>query len=121
MNRRILLVEDDSAIREALIEVLVDMGYEVMCAPDGLEGLSLAGEQAEPCPILLDWRLPVLDGQEFLARLRQLPRGDEFPVILASGDRVATRAEAGVAVVLSKPFDLAALAAALDRVTPRSP
>ena len=123
MSRRILLVEDDSAIREALVEVLGEMGYEVMSAPDGLKGLSLAVEQAEPCPILLDWRMPVLDGLEFLSRLRRLPRGAEFPVILASGDQAATRAEVGdgVAAVLPKPFDLAALVAALDRIGPGSP
>jgi len=66
---RILLVEDDAAIREALDEVLADLGYEVVSAPDGRGGLQLAAQQAEPCPILLDWRMPVLDGPEFLARL----------------------------------------------------
>src|SRR5262249_27181766 len=75
MKRRILLVEDDSGLREALCEVLIEMGYEVMSTPDGLRGLSLAVEQEEPCPIVLDWRMPVVDGPEFLARLRRLPRG----------------------------------------------
>jgi len=123
MKRKILLVEDDGAIREALSEVLVDMGYDVMSAPDGLRGLSLAGEQEEPCPIVLDWRMPLVDGPEFLSRLRRLPRGGEFPVILASGDQAATRQALGeeVTVVLSKPFDLAALAAALNRVAPLAP
>jgi len=122
MKGRILLVEDDSALREALSDVLVEMGYEVMSAPDGLEGLSLAVEQEEPCPIVLDWRMPLVDGPEFLARLRRLPRGGEFPVILASGDQAAARNELGedVTVVLSKPFDLAALVAALDRVATRA-
>jgi len=120
MNRRILLVEDDNAIREALSEVLGEMGYDVMSAPDGLKGLSLAGEQAEPCPILLDWRMPLVDGPEFLARLRRMPRGGEFPVILASGDHAATRDGfgEGVTMILPKPFELAALVAALDRVAP---
>ena len=118
---RILLVEDDAAIREALIEVLVELGYEVVSAPDGLRGLGLAAAQDRPCPILLDWRMPVLDGPAFLARLRELPRGTEFPVILSTGDRSATAAMVGdqVAGVLSKPFDLASLVAVLDRVSPR--
>ncbi|HUM11104.1 MAG TPA: response regulator [Myxococcaceae bacterium] len=119
--RRVLLVEDDSAIREALAEVLVEMGFRVLAASDGLEGLSLAAEQQEPCPILLDWRMPVLDGPAFLVRLRELPRGREFPVILSTADPSATYAAVGdqVAGVLSKPFDLDALVAALDRVAPR--
>jgi CheY-like chemotaxis protein len=120
---RILLVEDDAAIREALNEVLVDLGYEVVSASDGRRGLTLAAEQPVPCPILLDWRMPVLDGPEFLARLRELPRGKEFPVILSTADRSATVAAVGdqVAGVLSKPFDLEALLAVLERVLPRSP
>ena len=116
---RILLVEDDAAIREALDEVLGDLGYEVVSAPDGRGGLRLAAEQSEPCPILLDWRMPILGGQEFLARLRELPRGREFPVILSTGDRAATDAAMGdqVAAVLSKPFDLDSLLAALQRAS----
>jgi two-component system chemotaxis response regulator CheY len=122
LPRRILLVEDDSAIREALVEVLVDLRYEVLAASDGLKGLRLAAEQPEPCAILLDWRMPVLDGPAFLARLRELPRGNEFPVVLSTADRSATYAAVGdqVAAVLSKPFDLEALLAVLDRLAPRA-
>ena len=120
---RILLVEDDAAIREALDEVLADLGYEVVSAPDGRGGLQLAAQQAEPCPILLDWRMPVLDGPEFLARLRELPRGKEFPVILSTADRAATDLAMGgdqVAAILSKPFDLDSLLAALKRASTRA-
>jgi len=119
--RRVLLVEDDSAIREALTEVLDGMGYQVVSAADGLKGLRLAAEQPEPCPILLDWRMPLVDGPTFLARLRELPRGSEFPVILSTADRSATLAAVGdqVAGVLSKPFDIDALVALLERTGPR--
>ena len=120
---RILLVEDDAAIREALDEILADLGYEVVSAPDGRGGLQLAAQQAEPCPILLDWRMPVLDGPEFLARLRELPRGKEFPVILSTADRAATDLTIGgdqVAAILSKPFDLDSLLAALRRASTRA-
>ena len=120
---RILLVEDDAAIREALDEVLAGLGYEVVSAPDGRGGLRLAAEQTEPCPILLDWRMPVLDGPEFLARLRELPRGKEFPVILSTADRAATDLTIGgdqVAAILSKPFDLESLLAALSRASTRA-
>jgi CheY-like chemotaxis protein len=118
--RRILLVEDDAAIREALDEVLADLGYEVVSAPDGRGGLKLAAEQLEPCPILLDWRMPVVDGPEFLVRLRQLPRGREFPVILSTADRSATdvTVDDQVAAVLSKPFDVDSLLAVLNLVSP---
>jgi two-component system chemotaxis response regulator CheY len=120
--RRILLVEDDTAIREALDEVLGELGYEVVSAADGRGGLQLAAAEPEPCPILLDWRMPVVDGPEFLRRLRELPRGTEFPVILSTADRSATAVAMGdqVAAVLSKPFDLDSLLSVLARISPRA-
>lgn len=115
---RILLVEDDAAIREAMVEVLGELGYEVLTAVDGEQGLRLAEAQTEPCPILLDWRMPVVDGPVFLARLRALPDGEQFPVILSTADRDAAAEVMGgsVAGVLSKPFELEALLALLDQV-----
>ncbi|HSP20353.1 MAG TPA: response regulator [Myxococcaceae bacterium] len=115
---RILLVEDDAAVREAMLEVLGEQGYDVVVAVDGAEGLRLAAAQREPCPILLDWRMPGISGPVFLGRLRQLPRGAEFPVILSTGDRdaAADAIPGTVAGVLSKPFELDALLAMLERV-----
>ena len=120
-SRRLLLVEDDVAIREAMVEVLSELGYEVVTASNGEQGLKLAAEQPEPCAILLDWRMPVVDGPAFLGRLRELPRGNEFPVILSTADRAAASELMGgdVAGVLSKPFELDALCALLERVAPR--
>ena len=120
-RRRVLLVEDDPAIREALGEVLVELGWDVITASDGMGGLRLAAEQPDPCPILLDWRMPVLDGSEFLEGLRKLPRGREFPVILSTADRSATVAAVGteVAAVLSKPFELEVLLRVLDQASGR--
>jgi CheY-like chemotaxis protein len=115
---RILLVEDDAAIREAMVEVLGELGYEVVTASDGEQGLRLAAAEPVPCLILLDWRMPGIDGPIFLGRLRELPRGAEFPVILSTADRVASDTmERQVAGVLSKPFDLDALRELLERVT----
>ena len=108
--RRLLVVEDDPGIREALADLLDELGYQTLLAHDGRRGLELAREQLEPCTILLDWRLPVLDGAEFLQALRMLPRGAEFPVILSTADRsVLPSDDLGVVGILSKPFDVDAL------------
>jgi CheY-like chemotaxis protein len=66
--------------------------------------------------------MPVVDGPEFLRRLRELPRGAEFPVILSTADRSATAVAMGdqVAAVLSKPFDLDSLLSVLARISPRA-
>jgi len=113
--RRLLVVEDDQGIREALADLLEELGYQPLVANDGGRGLELARQQSEPCPVLLDWRLPVLDGAAFLAGLRSLPRGAEFPVILSTADRsVLPSFDVGVVGVLSKPFDVDALVGLLD-------
>jgi DNA-binding response OmpR family regulator len=124
--RRLLVVEDDPGIREALADLLDEMGYQALLAADGERGLALAREQAEPCAILLDWRLPVLDGAEFLRALRTLPRGAEFPVILSTADRsVMASVDGGVVGVLPKPFDVDTLLGLLEeadrRLRPRPP
>jgi CheY-like chemotaxis protein len=113
--RRLLVVEDDPGIREALADFLDELGYQPLLATDGGRGLELARAQPEPCPILLDWRLPVLDGAEFLRALRALPRGEEFPVILSTADRTVLPAvDEGVIGILSKPFDVDALLGLLE-------
>lgn len=123
MKRRLLVVEDDQGIREALSDLLEELGYQTLVATDGRRGLELARQQPEPCPVLLDWRLPILDGAAFLEGLRSLPRGSEFPVILSTADQAATDAAMGgaqVAAILSKPFDLDSLLSALSRASARA-
>ena len=102
-----------------MVEVLGELGYEVVTASDGEQGLRLAAAEPVPCLVLLDWRMPGIDGPIFLGRLRALPRGAEFPVILSTADIASrrTRWSAQVAGVLSKPFDLDALLEILERVT----
>jgi CheY-like chemotaxis protein len=113
-------VEDDAAIREAMVEVLGELGYEVVTASDGEEGLRLAAAEPVPCLVLLDWRMPGIDGPIFLGRLRALPRGAEFPVILSTADRAASdTTDLQVAGVLVKPFDLDTLLEILERVRER--
>lgn len=118
--RRLLVVEDDPGIREALADLLDELGYQTLLATDGGRALELARAQPEPCTILLDWRLPVLDGAGFLRALRTLPRGAEFPVILSTADRsVLPSIDLGVVGILSKPFDIDALLGLLDEAEQR--
>jgi CheY-like chemotaxis protein len=104
-RRTILIVEDEADIRETLADAMRDLGADVAVASDGLDALERLREGACPAVILLDLRLPRLDGQEFLARLRADRRHDRVPVITmtagtsrAEGDDIVAR--------LSKPFDV---------------
>ena len=111
---RILVVDDDQAVRNSLRRALVLEGYEVELAEDGLSALRSLG-QAAPDAMVLDLQLPDVDGLEICRRLRAA--GDPTPVLmLTARDAVGDRVEgldAGADDYLVKPFDLAELFARL--------
>lgn len=78
---RVLIVEDDSAIRNALTEKFNREGFTVFGAENGETGLSVATQELPDC-ILLDILMPKMDGLTMLHLLRQNPRTVATPVIL---------------------------------------
>ena len=106
--RRVLVVEDERGIREALEAAFLDEGYDVRTATHGREALdTLAAWPAEL--ILLDLMLPIMDGWVFLRERQRLGAAPEARVIVVSATREArngTAAELGVAAIIPKPFDL---------------
>ncbi len=105
MRRRILIVEDDAGVREALADAMEDAGAEVVVAVDGLDALELLRSGPRPAVILLDLRLPRLGGQEFLRELRADPRFEHIPVITMTGGAAAAEGE-DIVARLHKPIDL---------------
>lgn len=108
--QRILLVEDDRTLRAVLAMQLEQMGYEVVEAINGQEALTvLENEQTPVDVILLDREMPVMDGMEFIARLKQEARFAKIPVIMASGssqpDHIRQGMDAGVFYYLVKPVN----------------
>ena len=75
----VLVVEDDKAVRNALSVILENRGYDVLIAVDGEQAL---GKVTQADVILLDLRLPKIDGEEFLKRIRAL--GNYTPVVVMS-------------------------------------
>ncbi len=119
MHPRILLVDDDAALRSALAEVLEERGYEVACAGDGREALEALGRRPAPSVILLDLAMPVMDGWAFRAAQRRDPRLAAIPTIVLSASLGADGASVdrlAPAAALSKPFELNRLLEALRRV-----
>jgi CheY-like chemotaxis protein len=106
---RLLVVEDDRDVRETLVRILKDAGYAVRGAADGQEALAEL-ERADPRPslILLDLRMPRMDGRQFHDELGRDPRFSDIPIIVLSADgRPASQSQLGRAVaVLAKPVRL---------------
>jgi DNA-binding response OmpR family regulator len=94
MEKRILIVEDEPDIREAMAEAATQAGFGVLTAQNGEVGLQTALTE-KPDIILLDIKMPVMDGHEMLSKLRQDPWGQNVKVImLTSMDDVKNIGEA---------------------------
>ena len=118
---KILVVDDDRAVRDALRRALTLGGYEVQCADGGHEGFSQAVTGA-PDAIVLDINMPDLDGIGVCRRLRQ--DGNRVPILmLTARHAVADRVDgldAGADDYLVKPFDVDELKARLRALMRRN-
>ena len=116
----ILVIDDDEGVAHMLGRFLGDQGYAVRLAVDGETGLVQAVE-FEPSLVLLDLRLPGMDGLECLRRLRA--QGCRAPVVMMTGyGDVQTAVEAmkiGASDFLEKPFKLERLAATIEGILAR--
>lgn len=113
----VLVVEDDSAIRDALRELLEHEGYEVLWAANGLEALARLRGGQSPRLILLDLGMPVMDGWEFRHAQRRDPAIAPIPVVVISAEhglesKIRSLEPDGF---LPKPFQLDALLATVHR------
>ncbi len=111
MSRRILIVEDDPAICNAYQLALEQEGYDIVTAENGKDALAKLGDGV-PLPhlILLDLRMPVMSGWEFLEARRSHHALRAVPVVaLTCGAELAPVADADA--VVDKPMDLAELTA----------
>lgn len=83
-QKRVLLVEDDEAVRQ-LVKVSLEMNdYEVIEAKDGLEGLLLL-DVHHPDAVVLDLMMPDVGGERMLAQLRSSPETKRTPVVIITG------------------------------------
>jgi two-component system response regulator MprA len=118
---RILVVEDERAVRDALERVLRTDGYEVETAEDGERALAAVSSGA-PDALVLDVMLPALDGLEVCRRLRAA--GDRVPVLMVTArDAVADRVaglDAGADDYLVKPFSIEELRARMRALLRRA-
>jgi DNA-binding NtrC family response regulator len=113
----ILIVDDDPAIREALAEALTDLGHTTTCAADGTAALSWL-ERHRADAVLLDLRMPGLDGMEVLRRIRAKPASPPVVILTAvptSGNTIEAM-RLGAADHLAKPIGRADVSALLSRI-----
>jgi len=104
-NPDILLVDDDIDLRQCLVDVLEDSGYQVRTASSGLEALRLLNAEALPRLILLDLMMPDLNGWQFYEQKQKIERLAGIPVLVVTASRVVGATFPGSEVLL-KPFSV---------------
>jgi CheY-like chemotaxis protein len=114
----VLIIEDETASRERLLELIQQLGYVAIAAADGVEGLRLARERS-PRLILLDLEMPVMNGWQFLERRRMDPSLSRIPVVVLTIGGTPVSPPQDVQGQLDKPVLEQPLLAALRRFLPR--
>ncbi len=121
---KILIVEDDVAIRAVLTRLLKGSGYEVVAAGDGARAVGMAREE-QPDLILMDLGLPILNGWQAATRIKAQPATAHIPVIVLTAYALAEARErsvrAGCDDFETKPLDLSKLLAKIERWLARAP
>jgi len=121
----ILLVEDDTDMRESLVEIIRSEGYDVAASCDGRAAMDrLCGCVELPVVIILDFMMPRMDGWQFLAERQNNPRLRAIPVVGISAAQSLQRKDRipeGVAEILHKPFSVEAILSSIQRYWPPRP
>ncbi len=114
-SRLVLVVEDDPDTQQALRSVLEMESYQILVAEHGEDALAQIARVA-PDVILLDMRMPRMDGWTFAEKYRQVP-GPHAPIIVlsAAADAARNAAEIGAAGYVPKPFEIIRLLDAIAR------
>ena len=119
MKKRILLVEDHPATIDVMRQELKFLGYEVTVAKDGIEAVEMATSEL-PDLIVMDIRLPKMDGLQVTSQIRKNPKTQAIPILAATvkslpGDREECLAS-GCDDYIAKPFTHKELGAAIEKL-----
>lgn len=113
-KRVVLVIDDDELVRDTLTDFLGDEGFGVSVAPDGAVALELlATGTCAPCLIILDLKMPNLDGWQFLEEQARTPHLAAIPVVVVTA---VPNEDLAVAAILPKPLRLGRLASVIESV-----
>ena len=118
---RILLVDDDPAVRRTIARFLTFEGFVVVEASNGQEALTYLRTGAGASVIVLDLRMPVMDGWTFRREQRLDPMLEKIPVVVLSGADDERFPELEAAAAFEKPVRMAQVAGAVRRLCGETP
>lgn len=110
---RALVIDDSRAVRRVIGSIVREMGYDVLEAENGLEGLAQLEKNGTPDLILVDWNMPEMNGLEFIKAARDNPLYQDVLIMMVTTEtemsKMAQAFVAGVNEYVMKPFDKAIL------------
>ena len=105
----ILVVEDEDESRQALMQILELEGFSTVGASNGAEAMDYLRTSSRPCLIVLDWNMPVMNGRQLRAELRQVEELAIIPVVVVSAQESFAAGDLGAVGAFRKPLDVDAL------------
>ncbi len=104
-----LLVDDSRAIRKIIGRMMIDLGFEVCEADNGVTALEVLSGPGSVDLALVDWNMPEMNGVEFLRKVRASPRWADLPLVMVTSetglDHISEALAAGASEYIMKPFD----------------
>lgn len=111
----ILVIEDEQAICEVIVEILQDAQHSTVSASNGREGLALIAQQ-RPDLIICDVMMPIMDGRGFCDVIRADAAYSTIPIIMMSAGTFVTADECRYDAFIYKPFDLDSFMGVVNQV-----
>lgn len=109
---KLLAIDDDPIIRTLIKKTFSNLGFEVLTASDGFEGIHVTMTQ-KPALILLDIMMPIVDGLEVLKRIKEVPEVSKIPIIMftavAESKMIVESSKLGADDYIIKPFQSSVL------------
>lgn len=106
---RALVIDDSRAVRRIIGNIMKELGYEIIEAGDGLEGLAQLEAHGLQDIVLVDWNMPEMNGLEFIKAARAIPAYYDMPIMMVTTetemDNIGQAFVAGVNEYVMKPFD----------------
>lgn len=107
----LMIIEDDRESRTFLTQLFQLEGFRVVAFPDGADALDYLAQLPPPCLIIMDIRMPVMDGLQFRAAMLRDPRLAEIPAVVVTAFEPPAAASLSALRVFRKPVDVDALLA----------
>jgi two-component system chemotaxis response regulator CheY len=113
------VVDDSAVVRKIARRIVEGLGFQIVEAEDGEKALEVC-KRGLPEAVLLDWNMPIMDGYEFLGKLRRMPGGDRPRVVFCTTENnlahITRALDAGANEYIMKPFDKDIVAAKFQEV-----